>query len=136
MGLKNCPECGKLYIENATGMCPVCYAQVEQDEVKVVEYLREVKKASLQQVHEATGVKESIIMRMLKRGRIVNDFIITYPCETCGTLISEGRLCAKCNKNIMEQMQPEAKPWQPSEIKESRRGNERMYTSDISKYKK
>lgn len=136
MGLKNCPECGKLYIENATGMCADCYKKVEQDEMKVVEYLRERRKASLRQIHEDTGVKESLIMRMLKRGRITSEFVVSYPCETCGKLITKGRLCDACSSSIMEQLHAGSKEWQPQERKESLRGNERMYTNDMSKYKK
>ncbi|NLP42529.1 MAG: flagellar protein, partial [Veillonellaceae bacterium] len=70
MGLKNCPECGRLFVENPSGMCPACYEKVEEDELKVVEYLRDTRKASLKEIHEATGVKEGIIMRMIKRGRL------------------------------------------------------------------
>jgi len=134
MGLKNCPECGRLFVENPSGMCHACYEQVEHDELKVVDFLREARKASLKEIHEATGVKESIIMRMLKRGRVFSDFEVTYPCESCGAPISEGRLCARCSKDILDQMRPVTeKNWQPAEAKESRKSHERMYSSGIDK---
>lgn len=133
MGLKNCPECGRLFLENATGLCPACFQQVEEDENKVVEYMREVRKASLQEIHEATGVKESIIMRMLKRGRLFSDFTVTYPCETCGTQITEGRLCSKCSNNFLKQIKkPEDFEWKPSERQESQRSHEKMYINKIN----
>lgn len=134
MGLKNCPECGRLCIENPSGMCPACYEQVEHDELKVVDFLRDTQKASLREIHEATGVKESIIMRMLKRGRVFSDFEVTYPCESCGASISEGRLCAKCSKSILDQVRPMAEQgWRPPEVKESRKSHERMYSSGFDK---
>lgn len=134
MGLKNCPECGRLFVENASGLCPDCYQKVEDDELKVVEYLRSTSKASLQEIHEATGVKESIIMRMLKRGRLFSDFDVTYPCESCGVPISEGRLCSRCSKGFLDQVKPMGEAaWQPAERKESHRSHEKMYSSKINK---
>lgn len=106
MGLANCPECGKLYVENAARICPECYRKQEDDAEKVVEYLRDVDKATLEEIHQATGVKHKIILRLLHSGRIMGT-AISYPCETCGTLIDQGRLCDKCSKNILEQMKPE-----------------------------
>ncbi len=103
MGLANCSECGKLYVENAAGICPECYRRQEEDEEKVVDYLRDIEKATLEEIHQATGVKHKIILRLLHSGRIMGT-AISYPCETCGTLIDEGRLCDKCSKNILEQV--------------------------------
>lgn len=103
MGLANCPECGKLYVENAARVCPECYRKQEDDAEKVVEYLRDVDKATLEEIHAATGVKHKIILRLLRSGRIMGS-TISYPCETCGTLIEEGRLCTQCSRNILDQI--------------------------------
>lgn len=130
MGLKNCPECGRLYVENVSGLCPSCYKQVEDDEFRVVEFLRNKDKASLQEIHEATGVKESIIMRMLRRGRLFSDVVISYPCETCGEPITEGRLCSRCSKGFLEQVKPvKDSAGNTAQGKESHKTHERMYTS-------
>ncbi|MPL97849.1 hypothetical protein SDC9_44044 [bioreactor metagenome] len=132
MGLKNCPECGRLFVENASGLCPACYEQVEADEVKVVDYLRDARKATLQEIHDITGVKENIIMRMLRRGRILSDFAVSYPCETCGELITEGRLCSRCSKGFTDQIKKPAEPaWNASDRKESQKTHERMYSNKI-----
>ena len=134
MGLKNCPECGRLFVENASGLCPACYEKIEEDEFKVVEYLRNTKKASLQEIHEATGVKESIIMRMLKRGRLFSDFDVTYPCESCGSPITEGRICSRCSKGFLDQVKPTGEPaWQPLERKESHKSHAKMYSNKLNR---
>lgn len=134
MGLKNCPECGRLFVENPSGMCPACYEKVEEDELKVVEYLRDTRKASLKEIHEATGVKEGIIMRMIKRGRLFSDFDVTYPCESCGTPINEGKLCSRCSKGFLNQVKSKDEAaWQPSERKESHKSREKMYSSKLNK---
>lgn len=104
MGLKNCSGCGKLMLENPRGICPDCYAQEEQDELTIVEFLREKKRSSVEDIHKATGVKYKVIIRMIQEKRILSDIEISYPCEMCGTAIAQGRLCGKCNKGILDQV--------------------------------
>ena len=56
--LKNCPECGKLYLEVGQGMCPACYdIELEQEQV-VHTYIRDHDKCSIKQIVEDTGVKD------------------------------------------------------------------------------
>ncbi|MEG6585005.1 flagellar protein [Dendrosporobacter sp. 1207_IL3150] len=126
MGLANCPECGKLFVQNASGLCPSCYEIEEFEELKIVDFLREKGKASIEEICNATGVKEKTVLRMMKRGRFKGDFEITRPCETCGVQISEGRLCGKCSKNILEQV----KHSETKKTEEERSGT-RMYTKDF-----
>ena len=71
MGLANCKECGKLYVQNPAGICPDCYRIVEEQEGLVAAYLRDNRRASIGEVHEATGVPEKVILKMIKKGRIV-----------------------------------------------------------------
>ena len=60
MGLANCKECGKLFVQNPSGICPDCYQLLEEQESKVAAYLRDNQRASLNEVHEATGVPEKV----------------------------------------------------------------------------
>ena len=110
MGLANCPECGKLYVENPAKLCPDCYRQEEENEEKVAQYLRDNRGASISEIHEATGVAEKIILKMIKKGRITGDIRVEYPCESCGRPILEGRVCAECGRRVLEQVKPETKP--------------------------
>lgn len=126
MGLANCPECGKLYVENAMRICPECYRREEDDAEKVVEYLRDTNKATLEEIHQATGVKHKIILRLLHSGRIMGT-AISYPCETCGTLIDQGRLCDACSKNILDQVKVDEKHEEHEKIVTKSRS--RMYGS-------
>ena len=119
MGLSNCPECGKLYVENPAKLCPACYEQEEQDADKVADFLRDHPKSHINDVHEATGVKHKVILRMLKKGRITGDIALAYPCETCGAPITEGRLCDSCSKNILSQLKPGDLKKQPEPVKKS-----------------
>lgn len=135
MSIKNCPECGKLFMENPSGICPACYAQEEVYEHKIGEYLREFGKASIEEIHKATGVKEKIILRMIKSGRLFVDGInmISYPCDTCGTAIFEGRLCSSCSSNFAKQVNDVYHKNNETPT-DSQRGV-RMYTSQETKKK-
>ena len=73
-------------------------------------YLRDNQRASIGEVHEATGVPEKVILKMIKKGRIVGDIRLEYPCETCGKPISEGRVCADCGRRVLSQLKPDMKP--------------------------
>ena len=110
MGLANCRECGKLYVENPAKLCPECYRIEEENEDKVAKYLRGNRGASITEIHEATGVDEKIILKMIKKGRITGDIQVEYPCESCGKPILEGRVCAECGRRVLEQIKPETKP--------------------------
>lgn len=128
MGLNNCRDCGKLYLENSFGLCVDCLRLQEAEELKVVAYLRDVvDHASVTEIHEATGVKQRIIMKMIQQGRIIGGTVIYYPCESCGAEIQQGRLCAECSHNILSQMPDEAKVQQANA--EKKRGV-RMYSKE------
>lgn len=132
MGLANCPQCGRLYVENAANLCQACYAEEEKAETIVAEFLREVKsKATIDEIQEATGVEHKVILRMMKKGRVFSEFPIEYPCEHCGSPITEGNLCSSCSKGILDQIK--AHTPQSVQHKEPVRNKEGMYTSEFYK---
>jgi hypothetical protein len=134
MNLINCTECGSVCVENPARLCQTCIRAEEEAEDKVAAFLRGASRASLEEIHQATGVKHKVILRMLKRGRIFSDAIVSYPCETCGVPITEGRVCDRCSKNIVNQLkQPEE--WKPAKQAESVRKDERMYTQELYRKK-
>ena len=121
MGLANCKECGKLFVQNPSGICPDCYRIEEENEELVAKYLRGNRNATISDVHEATGVAEKTILKMIRKGRITGDIQVEYPCETCGRPILEGRVCAECGRRVLEQVKPDPrlspKPPEPSPAK-------------------
>lgn len=124
MGLANCSECGKLYLENPHRLCPACLERQDEEEKLIAEYLRTIDKASLQEIRQATGVREKTINRMLKQGRLYGNFTVEYPCEMCGTIITEGRVCRHC----LQSLGGPAAGGQGAP--EGQRAARRMYTSD------
>lgn len=102
--LKNCSGCGRLYMEVGQGMCSDCYRKEQEDEQVVYSYVRDHDKCSIKQIIDDTGVKERIILRMLKQGRFIATGVeITYPCQSCGEPITTGKLCPKCSKDLINQ---------------------------------
>ena len=126
MGLRNCIECGKLCLENPSKLCPVCYDEEEVHENTISKYLREIGKATIDEIHKATGVKEKIIVRMLRSGRIFSKGLIGYPCEMCREPIYDGNLCGKCATGLVKQVQKV----NDDREQEHLRTGLRMYTKD------
>lgn len=123
--IRNCPGCGKLYMVNPRKLCPECQDQEIRDEDTVAAYLRDTKHASLAQICHDTGVKESVVLRMIKRGSITDG--VTYPCEACGKPIERGQYCDECAHRLQQDL-AELQPKKPVEKKpEKQDARERMY---------
>ena len=107
--LVNCPRCGRLFVKHSIrDVCEQCYKEEEALFEKVYAFLRkrENRTATMAQVVEATGVSESLITKWIKMGRIhlVHFPNLGYPCEMCGTMIREGKLCPKCRTNLQTEL--------------------------------
>jgi flagellar operon protein (TIGR03826 family) len=110
MNLENCPNCGSLFVKNKLrDICENCYREEEKDFEKVYNFLRKRKNrmATITQIVEATGVKESLLIKFIKSGRLqLAQFPnLGYPCDRCGTLIREGRLCVNCSTDWNKQLE-------------------------------
>jgi len=95
--LTNCPKCGKLFLR-LRNICDDCYQKQEADFLKVAAYLREHSGVTMQELNDGTGVSVPQIRQFIWAGRILVDQFpnLSYPCETCGNLIQEGRQCSNC----------------------------------------
>ena len=106
MNIGNCPRCGKLYALNLKEMCGNCLKDIEREYERCVEFLREQKGATINEVSVATEVSIRQITRFIKEGRIsVADAPnMTYPCEVCGTLIRESNMCDSCRARLTKEL--------------------------------
>ena len=82
----------------------------------------------MEEIHRETGVKVRTILRMMKKGRFLNYGDIAYKCESCDNLITEGRVCDECGRNILKQVDEVNEKRRKEE--EKKRSGERMYTRD------
>ena len=103
--LKNCSNCGRIFVDTGLGICRDCHEKEEEQMQEVSSYVRDHPRSRVKEIAEALGVKERLIMRMIREGRFVVDGVaLEYPCETCGTFITKGRFCDKCNKDLQDQI--------------------------------
>ncbi len=100
--LKNCPGCGKLFMDMGTRMCRDCLELEEEMMLKISSFVRDHPHSTIKDIVEGVeGAKEKLVRRMIKEGRFLQDGMdISYPCEKCGTLIHSGRFCTKCDEEL------------------------------------
>lgn len=111
-----CSKCRKLF-NSIFGkrICPECEKKMEDDLVRVRDYLWEHKGASITQVAEACEVSPRQIRQWLREERIqlADDSVIEIQCESCGKTISTGRYCPACKHAMHKEMQEAAKVEKP-----------------------
>lgn len=102
MNLDNCPRCGKLFAKNFRDVCQTCMRDIDKEYELCANYLREFKGSIITEVADATGVSIKQITKFIREGRIsiMNAPNMSYPCESCGTLIRETHLCDTCRQRI------------------------------------
>ena len=133
MELRNCPQCGKVFAFDGTHkVCDVCREDEEIKFQRVKEYLWEHPKASIDEVHEETEVEKELIIKFVKDDRLVAEGIdidIVLECERCGSPITSGRFCNKCQQELVSGFgggDKKSKKKKPV----SRNNQNRMFTSD------
>lgn len=102
MNLDNCPRCGKLFAKNFRDVCPSCMRDIDKEYELCANFLREFRGSIITEVSDATGVSIKQITKFIREGRIsiLNAPNMSYPCESCGTLIREHQLCDNCRFRI------------------------------------
>ena len=103
--LKNCPSCGEFF--NYTGIRDVCN-NCAMNEEKLYETVyrflrkRENRAATVERIVEATGVDEKLLHKWVRKGRLQPALFpnLGYPCDNCGKLTTEGKLCKSCTEEL------------------------------------
>ncbi len=124
MNLKNCPQCGKLFAADGSHkICPVCRRDEEGDFNKVKEYLWDNPHATIEEVHEDTGVERETIIKFVREDRLIAEGIeldLILECERCGAAISHGRFCENCQQELIDGFNPDLKRKDKKKEKEKR----------------
>lgn len=106
MDLRNCSRCGKLFAyTGATRVCHVCRKTEEDDFKKVKDYLWDHPRATIEMVHEETGVERELIIKFIKEERLIAEGVtidFDLECERCGATIKKGRFCSKCQDELVK----------------------------------
>ena len=104
--LKNCPECGKVFLDNGGGYCPACMKQREEQKAAITSFLRDHPEADMDEICRTLGVKKSLVIYMLQPGRLDGlEVRVNYPCASCGTMIQSGRYCRACGKQLADELE-------------------------------
>lgn len=106
--LFNCKNCGKLYVKVAASVCPTCRKDIDRKYDVVYNFICQEgnRQATVMEVHEATGVEESLIYDWVKEGKLKPaDFVnLNYPCRSCGQMIQSGTLCGNCFRRLSHEV--------------------------------
>ncbi len=137
MELKNCKWCGRVFAHSMDDICLSCRQQEEEDFSAVHAYLQEKKKATIEEVNQATGVERHRIIKFIRQGRFAaeGDFSIFVECESCGDLIKEGRLCEKCSQALKDEVRAAQKKEKPKRVRDKEKKS-RMHIADRLKKQK
>ncbi|MEK3883902.1 TIGR03826 family flagellar region protein [Paenibacillus sp. PL2-23] len=138
MNVENCPRCGKIFAKNFRDVCPACMKDIDREYQLCADYLRENKGAIIHELSDATGVAIRQITKFIREGRIsiVNAPNMSFPCESCGTLIRENHLCEDCRirltKDTRKLMQDESA--KAAQLEKDQQAKKTAYRG-ISEYK-
>ena len=103
--LRNCPKCGGFF--NYTGVREIC-PKCGQDEEKMYEVVyrflrrRENRAATVDRIVEATGVEKELLYKWVRKNRLQPALFpnLGYPCDNCGHLTNQGKLCDDCTEEL------------------------------------
>ena len=107
--LRDCPTCGDFF--NYTGIREVC-GKCATNEEKLFEVvyaflrIRANRTATIEQIIENTGVTDTLLYKWVRKGRLQPALFpnLGYPCDKCGRLTSEGKLCKVCTADIQNEL--------------------------------
>jgi ribosomal protein L32 len=103
----HCPKCGQVYQKNIRNMCKDCTAAHDNLLNACHSYLRDHRKATNEELIEATGITEAQLTAFIKESRLplYSHPNLTYACSSCGGRIRQHQLCANCRARITEDIQ-------------------------------
>ena len=107
MGFKQCEFCRMPHEDMGKRVCGKCLLKLDEDFIKIREYLYEHDSAGIEEVSEATGVSRKSIFYLLKEERLIvgdesGGVNGVLKCESCNKPISTGRMCAGCKKEVIK----------------------------------
>jgi flagellar operon protein (TIGR03826 family) len=106
MKIRQCSQCKGIFQSfGEETVCPRCMEEMDQQYVKVRDYLYEHPRAGIVELSKETQVDEKMILRFLKEERLILAEPTEYlRCASCGTPISSGRYCENCLKSIKNEI--------------------------------
>lgn len=107
MDVRNCIKCRRLFnYVSGRPICPNCKKDLEDEFMKVREYIRNEPNATIVEVSEACEVDVKEIRQWIREERLSfsKDSAVGIECEKCGVNIRTGRFCEKCKKDVVNDL--------------------------------
>ena len=110
MNIIQCKMCRKPFHSVGGKICAECLQKIDDDFITVRDYLYDNRGADIDKVAEETGVAKTIIIHLLREGRLVisnadGSEVNALLCEICKKPISTGRMCDDCRNAVASTMQ-------------------------------
>src|SRR5690625_4006368 len=107
--LGNCAQCGEVFAKSLRDICPRCYREEEEAFEIVYRFLmkRKNREATMNEIVEATKVKEELTIKFIKQKRLrTSQFSkLSYHYEMCENEIIEGIIYENCSKGIQKEIE-------------------------------
>lgn len=98
MKIKQCSQCKGIFQVYANeSICPKCMEKLDQDYMKVRDYLYQHPRADIMELTEGTGVAEKHILNFLREERLsLAEPTQELLCASCAKPIKKGKYCEQC----------------------------------------
>lgn len=102
--LKNCSNCGKLFVQiYGEKLCRECAIQEEEQQREIRDYIHDHQGCSITEVMQNVNVSKKLINNMINKGLFGNlkRSRSSYTCQSCGKPVSIGNTyCKDCLKRL------------------------------------
>lgn len=109
MGLANCNECGKLFIQTSEAFCPECVKQRDYELNQIRDWIFKQAHPKLSRFEKETSLSEKVFMKHLLEGRIIDFTKVIVNCELCRKEIrlhTKKIICTKCHNSLKKAQTP------------------------------
>ena len=140
MTIIQCRMCRKPFHSIGSKICPECLKQIDKDFMVVRDYIYDNRNSSIEKTSKETGVAKSVILYLLKEGRLTLDNPDSeglLKCDICRKPIDTGRMCRDCKDSLSSSMNKNIESNKPAEpVKKDVRAGKyqaKMHTEDMRK---
>lgn len=98
MEAKNCPRCGKVFVQIREPICEACVKEEEEIFENVRQFVRDNPSKSIKEISEECGVSTKRILQYVRDGLLEATVGLQseVSCSKCGKPIRTGRMCETC----------------------------------------
>jgi flagellar operon protein (TIGR03826 family) len=131
MELRNCIQCGKVFMYVSKRVCPACQKEMDELFEQVRVFVKAHPGATVAEIAATLEIEERLVNEFVREGRfdMVTEALTIY-CERCGKPIHRGRLCEQCALSLDQEIRSTQakKPEEP--VLNQGRNQHRLYLAE------